>query len=265
MTTAYVYKWTQISTGKWYVGARGARGCHPDDGYICSSKVVKPLILNHPDDWIREILHTGSPDNIFEMEASILKSLNAKDDPNSFNKHNGDGKWSMRGKQFSDEHKLKMSKWQIGRVFDSSSIEKRTNSRKDFKQSDDAKIRISQSLKGQRTGISPSLEHRKKISATLTGRKNGPLSDEHKALISKVKMGYRHTSESIGKMKAAHSGKVLTEEHKLKISQSGKGLKKSEETKARMRKPKEKRICPYCELACAPHMLQRHINARHSN
>ena len=40
MTLAYVYKWTELATGKWYVGARGARGCPPDDGYICSSKVV---------------------------------------------------------------------------------------------------------------------------------------------------------------------------------------------------------------------------------
>ena len=52
MTLAYVYKWTELATGKWYVGARGARGCHPDDGYICSSKVVKPLILANPNGWI---------------------------------------------------------------------------------------------------------------------------------------------------------------------------------------------------------------------
>jgi hypothetical protein len=263
MTKAYVYKWTEISTGKWYVGARGAKGCHPDDGYICSSKVVKPLILSNISGWVREILHIGPPEDIFEVEASILNSLNAKNDPNSFNKHNGDGRWSMRGKQFSDEHRKKMGEWQLGRKFDHSSIEKRTKSRKGFKQPEEAKKRISASLKGQRTGISPTIEHRQKISATLTGRKNGPLSEEHKALLSELKTGYKHKPESIERMREAHAGKVLSEEHKLKISQSGRGIKKSEETKARMRKPKEKRVCPYCGLLCAPHILQRHIDARH--
>jgi hypothetical protein len=264
MTLAYVYKWTELSTGKWYVGARGARGCHPDDGYICSSKVVKPLILANPDGWKREILFTSEPDEVFFIEAKLLDELNAKDDPQSFNKHNGDGKWSMRGKQFSPEHREKMGAWQLGRKFEKSSIEKRSESRKDFRQSDEARQKIGQSLKGQRAGISPSEEHRKKISATLTGRVNGPLSAEHKALLSAIKKGFKHTDDAIAKMRAAHKGKVLTAEHKAKISMGGKGIKKSEETKARMRKPKVKTDCPHCGMPCAPHMLARHISARHS-
>lgn len=263
VTIAYVYKWTELATGKWYVGARGARGCHPDDGYICSSKVVKPLIMANPDGWKREILFTSDPDEVFFIEAQLLEELNAKDDHQSFNKHNGDGKWSMLGKQFSPEHREKMGAWQVGRKFEKSSIEKRTESRKNFRQSDEARKKIGQSLKGKRAGISPSEEQRKKISATLSGRVNGPLSAEHKALLSAIKKGFRHTEAAIAKMKAAHQGKVLTEEHKAKISASGKGIKKSEETRARMRKPKVKKDCPYCGLPCAPHMLARHISARH--
>jgi hypothetical protein len=263
MTLAYVYKWTELATGKWYVGARGARACHPDDGYICSSKVVKPLIMANPDGWRREILFTSDPEEVFFIEAKLLDELNAKDDPQSFNKHNGDGKWSMRGKQFSPEHREKIGAWQIGRKFDKSSIEKRTESRKDFHQPEEARQKIAQSLKGKRAGISPSEEQRKKISASLTGRVNGPLSAEHKALLSQLKKGFRHTEEAIAKMKAAHQGKVLTEEHKAKISASGKGIKKSEETKERMRKPKMKTDCPHCGMPCAPHMLARHIEAKH--
>ncbi|PUE32998.1 hypothetical protein B9Z35_05605 [Limnohabitans sp. Jir61] len=263
MTLAYVYKWTELATGKWYVGARGARGCHPEDGYICSSKVVKPLIQANPSGWQREILFTSEPVEVFFIEAKLLDELNAKDDPQSFNKHNGDGKWSMRGKQFSPEHREKMGAWQVGRKFEKSSIDKRTESRKGFRQSEEARNKIGQSLKGQRIGISPSEEQRKKISAKLTGRVNGPLSAEHKALLSQIKKGFRHTEEAIAKMKAAHQGKVLTEEHKAKISASGKGIKKSEETKARMRKPKVKTDCPQCGMPCAPHMLARHIEARH--
>lgn len=263
MTLAYVYKWTELATGKWYVGARGARGCHPDDGYICSSKVVKPLILSNPSGWKREILFTSDPEEVFYIEARLLDELNAKENPQSFNKHNGDGKWSMRGKQFSPEHREKMGAWQVGRKFDKSSIDKRTASRKDFRQSDEARKKIGQSLKGKRAGISPTEEQRRKISQTLTGRVNGPLSAEHKALLSAIKKGFKHSEEAIAKMRAAHLGKVLTAEHKAKISSSGKGIKKSEETKARMRKPKAKSACPHCGLLCAPHMMARHIDARH--
>lgn len=170
----------------------------------------------------------------------------------------------MRGKQFSDEHKKKMGAWQIGRKFDPSSIAKRTASRNGFQQSVEAKKKISQSLQRHGLGIPKSEEQKQKIRQTLTGRKNGPLSEEHKALISSVKTGYKHKAESIEKMKQSHAGKVLTEEHKAKISASGKGIKKSEETKSRMRKPKEKRPCLVCGLMCAPHMLKRHIEARHS-
>jgi hypothetical protein len=40
-TIPFVYKWTELSTGKWYIGAHYSKGCHPEDGYICSSKTVK--------------------------------------------------------------------------------------------------------------------------------------------------------------------------------------------------------------------------------
>ena len=259
----YLYKWTQLSTGKWYVGARGGKGCHPDDGYICSSKVVKPLILKKPDDWVREILHIGDTEKIFELEAQLLTSLNAKEDPNSFNKHNGDGKWSMRGKTFSAEHNEKMGAWQIGRIFDESSIKKRTESRKGFKQSEESKLKTSQSLKGKRLGIPKSEEHKRKISITLTGRKNGPLSEEHKELLSALKKGFKHTTESIKKMRDSHAGKILTDEHKAKISLSSKGHKKSMQTRERMKGPKIKSPCLYCGLLCSPHLMKRHIDAKH--
>ena len=30
MTLAYVYKWTELATGKWYVGASCEQGQHPE-------------------------------------------------------------------------------------------------------------------------------------------------------------------------------------------------------------------------------------------
>lgn len=45
----FLYCWTHNATGKWYVGSRTAPGCNPDDGYICSSKAVKEMIISEHD------------------------------------------------------------------------------------------------------------------------------------------------------------------------------------------------------------------------
>ncbi len=94
MTQAYVYKWTHLPTMKWYVGSRTAKGCHPDDGYICSSKVIRPLIISKPWEWQREIVEVGDAIEMRELEAEILELFDAAKDPRSFNKHNGDGKFT---------------------------------------------------------------------------------------------------------------------------------------------------------------------------
>jgi hypothetical protein len=97
-TQAYLYKWTEISTGKWYIGSRTAKGCHPNDGYICSSKSVKPLIVENKDEWKREILVIGNPEYILELEERYLTELDARNNKESYNKHNGNGDFTMAGK-----------------------------------------------------------------------------------------------------------------------------------------------------------------------
>ena len=128
MQQPYLYKLTQISTGKWYVGSRTAKKCKPDEGYICSSRHVLPLYKENPSDWNREILVIGPVNYIRELETNYLKSLNAKHDPMSFNLHDGDGKFTTAGKTLNKkdisylhtpENKLKRSEgskkaWAIG-------------------------------------------------------------------------------------------------------------------------------------------------------
>jgi hypothetical protein len=97
MTVAYVYKWSNKTTGKWYIGSRTAKNCHPDDGYICSSRKLKPIIIESKDDWIREILCIGEPEDMLTLEAKYLSVLDAKHDPLSYNMHNGDGKFTTKG------------------------------------------------------------------------------------------------------------------------------------------------------------------------
>ena len=96
-TIAFVYKWTHLPTMKWYVGSRTAEGCNPNDGYLCSSYLVKPMILESRTDWKREIIATGTPSEMHQLETEILQLFNARKDPMSFNAHNNDGKFTSLG------------------------------------------------------------------------------------------------------------------------------------------------------------------------
>lgn len=96
-SVAFVYKWTHIPTMKWYIGSRTAKGCHPNDGYICSSDLVKPMILESMSDWKREIIATGDSVKMYELETEILQLLNARHDNRSFNAHNNDKKFTSLG------------------------------------------------------------------------------------------------------------------------------------------------------------------------
>lgn len=113
-TQAYLYKWTHIPTKKWYVGSRTTAGSHPEDGYICSSKIVKPLIISNSSEWIREILAIGAPNYILDLETKYLKSVDAKNDIMSFNRHNGDGKFTSTGIEASLSTRKKMSISRLG-------------------------------------------------------------------------------------------------------------------------------------------------------
>lgn len=94
MTTAFVYKWTNISTLQWYIGSRTRKNCHPNDGYVCSSKTVKPLIVENAINWVREIVDTGTPVEMRELEQEILVLFDAVNDSRSLNKHNATSKFN---------------------------------------------------------------------------------------------------------------------------------------------------------------------------
>ena len=84
----YVYKWTHLPTRRWYIGSRRARGCHIHDGYICSSRTVRPMIEANPAEWQRTIIAVGTPEQVYELETMLLEMADARNDPRSYNKHN---------------------------------------------------------------------------------------------------------------------------------------------------------------------------------
>jgi hypothetical protein len=104
MNKAYVYKWVHKPSLKWYIGSHTGR----DEHYICSSKLIKHHIVEFPNEWERQILAYGTPEEMYDLETEILQLTDAKHDPRSFNGHNNDGKFNTIGrtKEFMSESEL---------------------------------------------------------------------------------------------------------------------------------------------------------------
>lgn len=200
MTTAYIYKWTHLPTNKWYIGSRTKENCHPDDGYICSSKTVKPLIETAPNEWRREILHIGNPADIILLESQLLESLDAKHDKNSFNLHNGDGDFTTAGMVMSEEWRQKISKGNTGK-------KRSTESKENYKRANQLKARDPVYLEKLRKpkpeghgekvsratkGVAKTPEHRKAMSEVRKGKLTGPCSEIRKEAIRAALKG-KHT------------------------------------------------------------------------
>jgi hypothetical protein len=92
---------------KWYVGSRTAKNCHLNDGYITSSKIVKAMIQNSPDEWERTILFVGDKQEIRNLETEVLELFDAKQDCHSFNLHNQNGKFVCTGHSEETIEKIK--------------------------------------------------------------------------------------------------------------------------------------------------------------
>lgn len=186
----YVYKFTEISTGKWYIGVRTAKNCHPEEkNYYTSSDTVKPMIKDNPNNWVKEILFMGSIVEAREKETELLVMLDAANDDNSYNKHNADSKWHSTGKP----NPLK------GRKLTPEMIKRIVMSRLGYRHSEETKekLRKPKSPRSQET-----------IHNYREYRKSRGVSDETKERISKkqkgnkYRVGTKHTAEAKAKISA---------------------------------------------------------------
>ena len=180
-TIAYLYKWTEKSTGKWYVGSRSRKGCHPDDGYICSSKIVKPMVLANPQNWSREILVVGIPKDMRELEARYLTVLNAKESSMSYNQTNGDIKFSNLGAAWKKESYAKRLK----ALRNPEVQEKRASKIRGRVVAKEIGERISQSKMGHLVDK----ETRLVLVKAVTGRKDSPETKAKKAAAHEKRKG----------------------------------------------------------------------------
>ena len=196
-TQAYVYIWRQISTQKWYLGSRTAKGCHPDDGYITSSKIVKPLIQSNPSDWERQLIYIGDRDTAYELEKQILDEFRAKYHQDCFNQHHNIGPFYHCKGIRSEEHKAKLRAARKLQVITEEHKAKLRAAHKDKpkprKSSKQPKVK--QPSKGRGTkGIPKTEEHKAKIRATHKNRvsisplKGIPKSEEHKLKMREAKL-----------------------------------------------------------------------------
>lgn len=109
MEKAFVYKWVHLPTLKWYVGYHNGK----KKDYVCSSKLIKKHILENPDEWVKDIIQYGPEMEMYLLESMILQTLDAKNDPRSFNGHNNDGgKFNTIGrtKEFMSEEEIQNRK-----------------------------------------------------------------------------------------------------------------------------------------------------------
>lgn len=190
--TSFVYKWIHLPTGKWYIGSRTAKGCHLEDGYISSSQLIKPLITQNPTEWKREIIKTGSPEEMIKLETTLLESLDAKHNPMSFNQHNGDGKFTRTGVKVSKDTRKKQSE----------SIKK---------------VHPNRGKPSPNRGKVASEDTRKKQSEAKLGKKRKPFTEQTRDKIRQAKLGSNNPSY----------GKTPSEETREKLRQANQGKKET--------------------------------------
>jgi hypothetical protein len=72
MNDSFVYCWSDRETAKVYVGVHKGM---TDDGYICSSRHMKKVHEERPQDFTRQIIATGTFADCAELEIKINREL----------------------------------------------------------------------------------------------------------------------------------------------------------------------------------------------
>lgn len=138
--TGFVYRWTNIINGKWYIGSHKGT---IDDKYRHSSKIVKVAEKKYGlENFTREILFEGDyeKDQIRSVkEAEYLRKENAANNPMSYNLTNITGpdcfdktvlekiRKTSTGRKHTEKAKRKMSKAKRGKLH--SEEQKRINAK----------------------------------------------------------------------------------------------------------------------------------------
>ena len=204
----YVYKTTNLLTGRRYIGSC-TRPINKSKNYFGGNGQLKKDIKEFGrKNFVKEILwQTEDFDELQEMEVKIIKQVNACKDDAWYNVHERYGLCNY-GKKFSDEHREKLSKSQLGSWTYS---EERVAAQK----TPEARAARSKTQKAAMTK-----EARQNITDKLKGRKRVPA--KHPG-ISKMKDNYwraRHGTKHLGSSKDYDTAVKLRRDY---INQLNKG------------------------------------------
>ena len=152
---SFVYIWEDIPNQKFYIGVH--KGTQ-DDGYTSSSVYLEEEMATRPLDFKRTIIGWFETfEQACHVEAMLCRKVDAKNNPNYYNRHNGDGEFRNKG------------------------------------HSETAKTNLSKALKGK----PKSAEHRAKISKVQLGTKRGPCSEERKRKIGDANRGRKRPDSAL--------------------------------------------------------------------
>ena len=186
---AFVYCWTDHATNMLYIGYHTGR---EDDGYVCSSKYMMKEYNIRPGDFTRTIIAHGSREDMCAFEHKILKSVDARNSEQFYNKSNGGAEFYIFN--HSEETKNKLSEI---RKLNPLSGEK--NGMFGKTHTPEAREKISKRPNTGK-GIPKTEEHKRKLRC--------PKTEEHKRKISESHIGIGHTKETREKISAANKGKA---------------------------------------------------------
>lgn len=106
---AFVYTWTNLETNQLYIGSHKGT---PDDGYVCSSKPMLEDYMKNRSIFSRQIVATGTYEDMRAFEQTLLDTIDARRDPQFYNQHNGNGQFYL--KRHTEESRRKISKSKKG-------------------------------------------------------------------------------------------------------------------------------------------------------
>ena len=175
MFEAFVYSWRNTITNRLYIGWHKG---DVDDGYVCSSKVLMEEYLENPSIFERYIISRGTRDQMVMLEATLLDAVDAKNNKDYYNQHNGNGKFTL--KFHSESAKLKIGNSNRGNKRPDLALRNRSELK--F-HSESAKLKIGNAIRGNKNGMygkNHTEDSRKKMSDSSIGvGKDIPKTKEH--------------------------------------------------------------------------------------
>lgn len=221
-----VYKTTRTDTGEYYIGVHSCTDL--DDGYLGSGDRIKRSIVKYGREAFDRIIIATCPTReealLIEHE---LVTVDMLADPLCLNISIGGKGNPNGGHTITEDTKRSLSQLHTGKTLSTTTRERIRNAKKGQPSS----------LKG----VPRSEETKAKISAS---RKGNIVSEETREKIRQTRLGVPRDAATREKIRQANIGRIHTEDSKTK-----------------MRKPKELTTCPNCgQVGGVPQMKRWHFD-----